>query len=446
MSGDAADWCCPSCGASFAQPIELCPKDGTRLIKIAEPSDPNLGRILAGRFTLRARIGKGGMGTVYRAFQHSLGREVALKLIRPDFATDPQAARRFLREAQLVSRLVHPHVVSTLDFGQGEDGELFLVMELLSGTTLRERMTEEGRMPMSRVVAIAVQLCDALEAAHGQGIIHRDLKPSNVVVLDQPSDRDFIKVLDFGLAKSLEAVDSTMTNSGEVMGTPRYIAPEVALGQGASVASDLYALGVILYEMASGRAPFDPASKRSTLRQTVEQNPAPLGPEIPTALQNVILRLLEKEPARRYRSAASTREALRAAEESSGRREVAVRSPALPLPGVLDRPSAELAAGSGATEPGVKRPSWLPMAAAVILASGLTAGGLLWLGAGTRGGEDGSLPATDAAVAAPLDASVSHAAATSSRAAPPPPPPPPPDAGRRKRRRDATPAVDSPPF
>lgn len=249
MAKDAVEMYCPACGRSEPAPAETCPKDGTKLVRLADASDPHIGRSIEGRFTLREKLGAGGMGTVYRAHQLSLGRDVAIKLIKQDYSSDRFAAKRFLREAQLVSRLSHPHIVSTMDFGQTQDGLLFLVMEYLQGRTLRRVLQEEGAFSAERTIGVGVQLCDALETAHRTSIVHRDLKPGNVIVLDDPPGRDFLKVLDFGLAKSLATDESTMTESGELMGTPKYLSPEMALGEEATLLSDLYSVGVILYEL-----------------------------------------------------------------------------------------------------------------------------------------------------------------------------------------------------
>jgi hypothetical protein len=271
---------CPQCERSFAD-REKCPEDGAALVLLGE--DPLLGRDLAGRFKVEARLGAGGMGVVYRALQTSIGRGVALKLMHAGAGADALAQKRFLREVKLASRLAHPNVVSIYDFGSSDDGAPFYAMELLRGRTLDEIKDSDGPFAPERLVRVGVQLCDALEAAHGLDILHRDLKPSNVMILDDPSSRDFVKVLDFGLARSI-AAPTSVTRSGHVVGTPRYLAPEVAAGEAADQRSDLYSLGVLLRELAQ--------------------------PALPPRLVNVIEKLTAPEPKDRYRSAAQAREAL----------------------------------------------------------------------------------------------------------------------------------------
>ena len=216
-----------------------------------DAADARIGTTIDSRFVILGRLGRGGMGTVYRARQTSVDREVALKML-DHVDRDGTAAKRFFREAKLASQLAHPNTVSIIEFGQDGDGHMYLAMELVRGETLSALVRREGALPLERVVRIGVQLCDALIAATAIGIVHRDLKPDNVIVLDGGSD--LIKVLDFGLARSLVDPASAVTAVGMVAGTPRYLAPEVALrGAAPAPAQDVYALGVLLGELASGR-------------------------------------------------------------------------------------------------------------------------------------------------------------------------------------------------
>jgi serine/threonine-protein kinase len=311
-SGSGGERYCPACDKSFfGRSDDVCPNDGTRLVRIGE--DPLLGRELDGRFTIKERLGTGGMGSVYRAWQRSVGREVAVKVIRGHASHDKDTARRFLREAKLASRLSQPNVVSIHDFGQSEDGLLYIAMELCTGRTLAQVLAADRAFSPERTVHIALQLCDALAAAHALEIVHRDLKPSNVIVLDEPRGRDLVKVLDFGLARSLAGDHSTVTQSDALLGTPTHMAPEMAMGAPTDERADLYALGVILYELLAGRAPFHAHDARTLIAKHTDQAPPPLPPSVPASLQNVVFRLLEKNPERRYASAALTRDALVAA-------------------------------------------------------------------------------------------------------------------------------------
>lgn len=307
----AAESYCPTCDQTFGPTHNRCPIDGTGLVRLTTPKDPLIGRELDGRFTLKKRIGAGGMGAVYLAWQHSVGREVAIKVIHPKHNTDREAAKRFLRESKLASRLQHPNTVTVLEFNQTEDGMLYLVMELLHGRQLSEVLQQEGPFSVQRMIRVAIQLCDALEAAHSLSIVHRDLKPGNIIILDGPPGRDFVKVLDFGLARSLNTDESSkLTRTGEVVGTPHYLPPEAALGNPMDLRGDIYSLGVIFYELLAGRLPFEAEGRRAMMIKHVYEDPLPLPLEIPDAVSNLIMKMLEKEPARRQSNVVELRAAL----------------------------------------------------------------------------------------------------------------------------------------
>jgi serine/threonine-protein kinase len=297
---------CPHCERSFRTDEPLCPDDGTRLVSLAPPPDPLLGRVIDDRYTIVERIAVGGMGAVYRAKQHSVDREVALKVVRPGLVADQDTIKRFLREAKLASQLAHPNTVGVLDFGQTTEGMFYLVMELIAGRTLDDVLLQDGVLDARRLVRIGVQICDALEAAQAMSIVHRDLKPSNILLLDH--SRDLVKVVDFGLAKSLEG-DVSMTRSGGMCGTPAFLAPERACGQPCDHRSDLYSLGCVLFLLGSGRLPFMSDSVPEVLRMQVGE-PAPLMTGVPFAIAEVIDRLLQKDPDARYQTAAALRDAL----------------------------------------------------------------------------------------------------------------------------------------
>jgi len=320
---------CANCDAEGAAAGTPCPACGTLLVQINDDDDL-VGRTIDARFQLIGKLGKGGMGTVYRANQISIGREVALKLIDRRFEGDVVAVKRFLREAQLASKLAHPNSVGVIDFGQTADGRLYLAMELAKGKTL----FEAGVQPLAQVIRIGVQLCDALEAAHAIGIIHRDLKLENVILLD--GDRGHVKVLDFGLARSLLDPDGRATEAGLIAGTPRYLSPEVALnGAAPAPAQDLYALGVLLGELAGAGTMWDAPTIESLFTQKAHGAPNLEG--LPAPLRSVIARLLDPSPEARP-GAAATRAMLQAIDTTHAPIAFDTTSAALELPSAAFAP------------------------------------------------------------------------------------------------------------
>jgi serine/threonine protein kinase len=381
---------CSACSQSFPAGTLTCPNDGARLIKLAAEHDTLIGRQLDERYEIRAPLGKGGMGTVYRGWQLSVDREVAIKVIHPKLSNDRSAVKRFLREARLASRLSQPNIVNVYDFGQSQ-GVLYLVMELLRGHTLASELGKGRRLNAKRTVTIAAQLCDALEAAHAQGIVHRDLKPSNIVILDDPPGRDLIKVLDFGLAKSLiQDSGSIVTNTDALLGTPLYMAPEQIEGSESDQRADLYSLGCILYEMLTGRPPFVDNAVSAVLARHVSDAPAGLPSHVPAKLNALVMRLLEKRVENRVQSAGEVRKILDDVRESPGfaahgapvapTTDVSDTIPdisdafaethaATPTPANIARPKP-VAATLSVTAP-VKRRAWWPLALLAIVPLGI---------------------------------------------------------------------------
>jgi predicted Ser/Thr protein kinase len=264
-------------------------------------------QFIAGRFRIEREIGKGGMGTVYLATHLDLERPVAVKIIKAEFAADADVADRFLREARTMAKLRHPNAAMIFDAGTLPDGRHFIVMEFVEGETLSQALAREGRFSFTDTVGIATQICDVLEEAHRLGIIHRDLKPSNILL-----GKRGVCVLDFGVAKVLaSSAESTATHastgSGQLIGTPRYMSPEQCLGQRVGARSDLYSLGVLLYEMLAGRPPFvDPLQSALLVKQaTAPAPPLPrLRQDIPRSLALAVHSLLAKRPDDRPRTAA----------------------------------------------------------------------------------------------------------------------------------------------
>jgi serine/threonine-protein kinase len=286
------------------------------------PADPFLGReILGGEFRILEKIGTGGMGSVYRAAQPQMARNVAIKILHPQLANRKDLISRFRREARAMSQLTHPNTVKVFMYGELEgDGSLYIVMEELTGISLSRALKKEGPFATVRAVNILMQVCGALQEAHDKGIVHRDLKPENIFLCRHGALTDHPKVLDFGLAKITETQlrpgSIQLTQEGMVFGTPEFMSPEQAQGKFLDARSDIYSLSVILYEMLTGKLPFVGQTPMDYLQKHVLEPPIPLAtraPErpFPQGLDAVIRRALAKVPDQRYRSAIDFAAALR---------------------------------------------------------------------------------------------------------------------------------------
>ena len=275
-----------------------------------------LGRVVAGRYRLEARAGEGGMGVVYRARHVLIDRVVALKLIRPDLRGETHLRAWMLREARAANRVDHAHIIDIHDIGETEEGELYLVMEYLVGTSLSSELAK-GPMVLSRAVDILEQMCAALARAHDLGVVHRDLKSDNILLSSRGGRKDFVKILDFGLAHL--AMDPRLAPKGAVFGTPEYMSPEQARGEEAGPPSDLYALGVLFFEMLTGQLPFR-SNDRDTLLEMQRSSPPPkpsaIKPDVLPGAESIVLKLLEKERRKRYQDAHHLHEELKALQRS----------------------------------------------------------------------------------------------------------------------------------
>jgi serine/threonine-protein kinase len=291
---------CPTCQSRFTSDARVCPFDGTALEALP---DPLVGRTIGGRYVVAELIGVGGMGAVYRGRHQLVGRDVALKFLSPRYARDPAARERFLREARAANRIDHEHIIDITDFGETSDGLVFLVMEFLEGEPLG-KVIEQGPLDPVRALNIAHQLATALARAHELDVIHRDVKPDNVFVL-QRRGADFVKLLDFGLAKVIG--EHRLTATGKVFGTPEYLAPEQARGEPLTGQADQYALGCVLYEMLTGKLPFEGPNPEVVLKHLQAQAvpPSSLRPDLPIApkLDALVLRMLAKHPRERFADA-----------------------------------------------------------------------------------------------------------------------------------------------
>ena len=286
------------------------------------PQDPFIGRdILDGQFQILQKIGSGGMGAVYKALQPAMNRMVGVKILHPKLANRKDLVSRFRREARAMSHLSHPNTVKVFLYGELEDGSLYIVMEFLDGKNLNQAVRAEGPFPMERALPILIQVCGALDEAHRQGIIHRDLKPENIFLCQQAGIKDYPKVLDFGLAKVTEREmrpgSVILTQEGMVFGTPEFMSPEQAQGKVLTAASDIYSLSVILYEVLTGKLPFEARTAMEYIQAHVTTPPISIqdrvpGKTFPPLLWEVVERAMRKRPEERFATAADFATAMQA--------------------------------------------------------------------------------------------------------------------------------------
>ena len=293
-------------------PVTPPPPDVEQPRNTVRASGTSVGRVLGGRYQLDEFLASGGMGDIYRARRLHIGDTVAVKVLRPEVIENAQSRQRFYREARAAAMLHHPNAVVIHDFGEDDDGTVYIVMELLAGHSLRQVLVDSGRLTAERANNIIRQACAALEEAHRNGIVHRDIKPDNIMLMDAHSDSDYVKLLDFGIAKLRDvmldtlSLEKNLTNVGTVIGTPHYMSPEQCQGETADARSDIYSLGVVTYEMLTGVTPFIAKTPTGVAIKHVTEKPkAPseLRPEIGPSLEGVILKALEKEPTQRQQSA-----------------------------------------------------------------------------------------------------------------------------------------------
>ncbi len=366
----AAPRTCETCGLAVPADTDVCPRDGTVLLGattsslfpddqassrrtspgktvyvMEDPSaqDPLVGLKL-GEYELRQRIGVGGMGLVYDGIQPLIGKRVAVKVLRPELAAAEEQVARLLAEARAVNAIRHRSIVDIFGFGQVPDGRQYIIMEYLEGVALDAYLAEKGRLSVSEVLDILDEVLSGLGAAHGAGVVHRDLKPSNIFLVQQPDGSRYVKLLDFGLAKmGLPTGRTAQTRTDMVVGTPEYMAPEQARGQPVGPMTDLYALGVVAFEMVTGRLPFTGASPVDLLMKHVDARPprpSEFVPELPAALDAFILQMLTKDPEARPGSAEQLRRQLLRLRDALSAPQAHSPTPAQPVkPTVLENPA-----------------------------------------------------------------------------------------------------------
>jgi len=287
---------CPRCQLKYTNEHERCFVDGTPL---EQAKDDRIGTLLAGKFLVEAAIGEGGMAQVYRARHTLVDRPVAIKIMDARFAKDEQMRERFRREAKNAARLAHPNIIEIYDYGATDDGCPFMVMELLEGAPLSS-LIARGPIPIPLATSLALQIARGIARAHDFDVLHRDLKPDNIFIVNTPDGRHRVKLLDFGIARSMH--DPRLTNRGEIFGTPQYMAPERVTSIDAGPTADLYAFGIILFEMVTGRLPFEAQDVTSFLLQHMNMpppKPSSIVPAVPRRLEELILKLIEKKPENR---------------------------------------------------------------------------------------------------------------------------------------------------
>ena len=339
---------------------------------------------LGGRYRVERELGRGGMAKVFLGTDTVLGRTVAVKVLAPQFADDDGFVQRFRREAQAAASIGHPHIVSVFDTGS-DDGVHYIVMEYVEGRTLAEFLAGGGRILPDRAIDIAMDVCQALEAAHARGVIHRDIKPGNIML----NPRGEVKVTDFGIARVTTTAD-TVAQTAAILGTASYLSPEQAQGQPVDARSDLYSLGCVVYEMVTGRPPFLGDSPVAVASKQVLEQPVPpskLNSDVTPDLDAVILRALAKNPANRYQSAEEMR-----ADLERAKRGLPVDATPLLAAGatqVLDRPPAQATQVLPPSEP-ERRNNWVPIVVTLVLIALL--GALLWFLASTLLDDDPQTP------------------------------------------------------
>lgn len=315
---------CPQCGQIFDDSVQFCPIDGSKPIPVGVgmDSDPNIGIVLGGKYRIESKVGEGGMGKIYLARHITLGKRYAVKMLNPEFSNNQEAIERFRREAVTAGELEHPNIINVTDIDYSPQGQAYIVMEFLDGRELRADMQKSPIFPLQRALRILYQVARALDAAHSKGIIHRDLKPENIFLIDRQDQKDIVKILDFGISKIKGAGASHLTQTGMVIGTPHYMAPEQARGdKNLDYKVDIYAMGCIAYEMLTGKLPYTGDSPTAILMKVlIEPAPPPesINPSLPPGVCSAIKKAMAKNPEERFNSCFEFVEAIKAGAQIDG--------------------------------------------------------------------------------------------------------------------------------
>jgi len=309
---------CTVCNKEAPEGSRFCPFCGAKLrLTIKTSKDPLIGATLAGKYHILDRLGSGAMGAIYKATHLNLGKPVVLKVLHPHLLKEESHVQRFKREAKAASRLNQPNCITILDYDKTPDGWSYICMEYVEGKDLCRILHEEKKLSPERAIRIALQVVDALDEAHSKGVIHRDLKPENIMIEKLRANPDFVKVLDFGIAKIQDTSEtgsgSFKTATGMVFGTPEYMSPEQIKGEELDGRSDIYSLGVVIYQMLTGILPFTGETVLEVATKHLQQPPPPLeevAPDLPKELVQVVNKMLKKDRQERFSSAGEVREAL----------------------------------------------------------------------------------------------------------------------------------------
>jgi serine/threonine protein kinase len=326
------DKVCLECNRQFTGIVAACPHDGTLLVSVVQ--DPLLGTTLAGNYEIQEVIGTGGMGVVYKARHALMDRIVAIKMLQAQLISDSMSVKRFQQESQSASRINHPHVITVYDFGISPSGQPFIVMDYLQGISLADIIKQDGQIGVERSIKILSQACDALDHAHKMGVIHRDVKPTNFVLINYDDEKDFVKVVDFGVAKLMnETPDGQrLTQAGEVCGSPVYMSPEQCTGGELDQRSDIYSMGIVIYETLTGKLPILGKTMVDTMSKHISEMPPTFTqarPDlyIPERLEQVVFKALAKDPNDRHQSMDELRIDLENAIPRPGRSQVLRSAP-----------------------------------------------------------------------------------------------------------------------